>query len=96
MNIKNPIAVTGISFIASSIFIFVLAILIDLQHAAGEQYFLTIIVKGIQYQSIFCFVVYVLSGLIFRNWVMRHRVIYTLFLILLSSWLIFILFFNHN
>lgn len=44
---KNPVTITSISFIASSIFVFIIAILFDYSHASGEQYFLTIIIKGI-------------------------------------------------
>lgn len=93
---KNPLTLTSISLIASSVLIFIIAIIFDYNHASGEQYFLAIIIKAIYFQSILCSTIYILSGILFKKWVLQHKVIYILFLILILVWTIFILFFNHQ
>lgn len=93
---KNPMFITIISFIASSILLFLMALIVDSQHAAGEQWGLTIIAYGIYYQSIFCYGIFILSSIIKRKWILKttivNKIIYGFFFVLMAYYLMFFLY----
>lgn len=47
----NPLLILFLLFIFYWVILFIVAITVDSQHAGGEQYFLTIFAKGIDFVS---------------------------------------------
>ena len=94
--LKNPISITIYAFLISCVVIFLLALIINSFYAAGEQYFLRIIVHGIYYQAFICYAVFIISSLFLKNWIKQHPIIYLLFFILISYHLYFLVFENQT
>ena len=96
--IKNPIYATIMAYFLSFILIFIIAVVVDSQYAAGQQYFLIILVKGMDYQAVFCYGIFILSSIFNKDWFVSNvnKILYTLFAGGLTFYVVFLLFFNHQ
>lgn len=91
----NPLLVVFLSFILYCILLVIIAISIDSQHSGGEQYFVTIIAKGIDLFPIFGIIITGIVGFAYRK-SKYYRVIFAILLIALILFEIYILFYNHR
>jgi hypothetical protein len=91
----NPLLVLFLSFILYWIVLYIVAISVDSQHAGGEQYFSTIIAKGIDLSPVIEMILFGILCLIFKEWTIRNKWLSIMILILLLVASIFLLFFNH-
>lgn len=88
---KNPIIVTVLTFIISSILILVLAFLMDwVDRTGGKAYFLTTIGYGIFFQAIICYIIFILSSIVCKDWI-DNRANYIIFALLMTVYLIIVL-----
>lgn len=91
----NPLLVFLISSILYWIGLYIVAITIDSQHSGGEQYFLTIFVKGIDLFPIVGMILFVIICLIYRTWAIRNKLLSIILLTHLLVASIFMLYYNH-
>jgi len=92
----NPLLVLFLSFILYWIALYIGASAIDSQHAGGEQYFLTICAKGIEFSPIIGLILFGIICFIYKEWTIRNKwlsIILIIFLLVAST---FLLFFNHS
>jgi len=92
----NPLLVVFLSFILYCILLVIIAICIDSQRFGGEQYFVTIIAKGIDLFPIFGIIITGTFGFVYRKRPKYYRVIFAILLIALILFEIYILFYNHR
>ena len=92
----NPLLVMFISFFIYWILLFIVAIAVDSQHAGGDQYFLTIIVKGIDLSPIIGMFLFGILCLINKEWAIRNKWLSIILLIFFLVASAFMLFFNHS
>ncbi len=92
----NPLLVVFLSFILYCVLLVIIAININSQHSDGEQYFVTIIAKGIDLFPVFGIIITGIVGFAYRKRPKYYRVIFAILLIALILFELFILFFNHR
>lgn len=92
----NPLLVLFLSFILYLIVLCTAASAIDSQHPGGEQYFLTIFAKGIDWSPIIGIILFGIICLVYKEWTIRNKWLSIILLILLLAASMFLLFFNHS
>lgn len=92
----NPLLVMFLSFILYWIVLYIVASAVDSQHSGGEQYFLTIFVKGIEWSPIIGMILFGIICLIYKEWTIKNKWLSMFILILLLVASTFLLFFNHS
>lgn len=88
---KNPIIITTISFLLSFVFIIILAFYFDYGRPGGEQVFLTVIGWGIFFQAIICYVIFIVSSVIWRNSI-ENKTNNIVFFIFMTFYILVVLF----
>jgi len=96
MRKRNPLLIMFLLFILYWIVLFIIAITVDSQHAGGEQYFLTIISKGIDLSPIIGMILFVIICLIYKEWTIRNKWLSIILFILLFFEFLYMLFINHS
>ena len=91
----NPLMILLISIFLYWIILFIVAYIVDYHHSGGEQYFLTIIAKGIQIFPITGIVLSGFIGLIYKEWAIKNRIFLVSLILFLLFGYVFILSFNH-
>lgn len=92
----NPLLILLLSFIFYLIALYIVAIAVDSQHTGGEQYFLTILAKGIELSPIIGMILFGIVCLIYKEWTIRNKWLSIVLLALLLVVSTFLLFFNHS
>jgi len=69
----TPLLVLFLSFILYLIVLCTVASVIGSQHAGGEQYFLTIITKGLDLSPIIGIILFGFICLIYKEWTIRNK-----------------------
>lgn len=88
---RNPITITLYAVVIHSALIFLSSFILESQHAAGEAYFLTFMVRGIGfYLPILCSFIFIISSLLKIAWIKKNRMSYILFSIFLITYLYYV------
>lgn len=86
----NPISITIISYIITSILIVSIAFLID-NKPGGEQIFLTTIAYGMFFQTLLCYTIFILSSFILKKWIKENKMFYFISIALFTIYFIYII-----
>lgn len=92
----NPLLALFLLLVLYWVVLYTIAIVIDTQHAGGEQYFLTILVKGIDLFPLIGIVLFSIICLFSRKWTIRNKWLVVAILFFLFSLSVYMLFFNHS
>ncbi|MEG2181108.1 MAG: hypothetical protein RRZ66_11165 [Bacteroidales bacterium] len=92
----NPLLVLFLLLVLYWVVLYIIAIVIDTQHVGGEQYFLTILVKGIDLFPLIGVILFSSICLFSKEWAIRNKWLVVAILFFLFSLSIYMLFFNHS